>query len=31
MNLEQLNARTDLELDEAVALANGWESASREG
>ena len=25
MNLEQLNAMTDLELDEAVALAQGWE------
>ena len=24
MNLEQLNAMTDLELDEAVALAQGW-------
>ena len=25
MNLEQLNAMTDLELDEAVALAHGWD------
>ena len=24
MNLEQLNAMTDLELDEAVALMQGW-------
>ena len=24
MNLEQLNAMTDLELDEACALAQGW-------
>ena len=25
MNLEQLNAMTDFELDEAVAMAHGWD------
>ena len=25
MNLEQLNAMTDLEIDEAVALVHGWD------